>query len=346
MRLLKFILFPLVPVYFLIIKLRNLFFDKNIFKSKRVNAKVISVGNISVGGAGKTPMVIFLVKLLKSRNKKVGVLSRGYRRKSSGFRLVSDGEKILTTVQESGDEIYQTVLECNVPAAVCEDRVYGAVKLIEETGVETIVLDDAFQHRWIKRDVDITIIDQRFLMADNFFIHNLLPTGKLREPFTSLQRADIIIINRKFSEKINIPANKKKYFEGKKIYTASYKAISFVDVVKKDVYVLEEFEGQRSLVVSGIANPFSFLNALAQTNVDTSNKLIFRDHKSYTIKEVQLIRKEFYATNSHSVVTTEKDAVKLITFSKELDDMDIFYLKIALEMDEEESFTNFLLFNN
>jgi len=346
MKLLKLILFPLVPVYFLAIKLRNLFFDKNVFKIKRVNAKVISVGNISIGGAGKTPMVIFLVKLLKSRNKKVGVLSRGYRRKSSGFRLVSDGEKILTTVQESGDEIYQTVLECNVPAAVCENRVYGAGKLIEETGVDTIVLDDAFQHRWIKRDVDISIIDQRFLIADNFFIHNLLPTGNLREPFTSLQRADAIIINRKFSEKINIPAYKKKYFEGKKVYTASYKAISFVDVVNKDEYVLEEFEGQKSLVVSGIANPVSFLNALTQTNVDTSNKLIFRDHKSYTFKEVQLIRKEFYATNSHSVVTTEKDAVKLMNFSKELDDIDIFYLKIELEMDEEESFTNFLLFNN
>ncbi|MCZ6703120.1 MAG: tetraacyldisaccharide 4'-kinase [Ignavibacteria bacterium] len=346
MKLLKLILFPLVPVYFLAIKLRNLFFDKNVFKIKRVNAKVISVGNISIGGAGKTPMVIFLVKLLKSRNKKVGVLSRGYRRKSSGFRLVSDGEKILTTVQESGDEIYQTVLECNVPAAVCENRVYGAGKLIEETGVDTIVLDDAFQHRWIKRDVDISIIDQRFLIADNFFIHNLLPTGNLREPFTSLQRADAIIINRKFSEKINIPANKKKYFEGKKVYTASYKAISFVDVVNKEEYVLEEFEGQKSLVVSGIANPVSFLNALKQTNVDTSNKLIFRDHKSYTFKEVQLIRKEFYATNSHSVVTTEKDAVKLMNFSKELDDIDIFYLKIELEMDEEESFTNFLLFNN
>ncbi len=346
MKLLKLILFPLVPVYFLAIKLRNLFFDKNVFKIKRVNANVISVGNISIGGAGKTPMVIFLVKLLKSRNKKVGVLSRGYRRKSSGFILVSDGEKILTTVQESGDEIYQTVLECNVPAAVCENRVYGAGKLIEETGVDTIVLDDAFQHRWIKRDVDISIIDQRFLIADNFFIHNLLPTGNLREPFTSLQRADAIIINRKFSEKINIPANKKKYFEGKKVYTASYKAISFVDVVNKDEYVLEEFEGQKSLVVSGIANPVSFLNALTQTNVDTSNKLIFRDHKSYTFKEVQLIRKEFYATNSHSVVTTEKDAVKLMNFSKELDDIDIFYLKIELEMDEEESFTNFLLFNN
>ena len=346
MKLLKLILFPFVPVYFLAIKLRNLFFDKNVFKSKRVDAKVISVGNISVGGAGKTPLVIFLVKLLKSKNKKVGVLSRGYGRKSSGFKLVSDGVKILTSVQESGDEIYHTVLECNVPAAVCENRVYGAGKLIEETGVDTIVLDDAFQHRWIKRDVDISIIDQRFLIADNFFIHNLLPTGNLREPFTSLQRADAIIINRKFSEKINIPANKKKYFEGKKVCTASYKAISFVDVVKKDEYVLEDFEGQRSLVVSGIANPVSFLNALAQTNVDTSNKLIFRDHKSYTFKEVQLIRKEFYATNSHSVVTTEKDAVKLMNFAKELDDIDIFYLKIELEMDEEESFTNFLLFNN
>ena len=346
MKLLKLILFPLVPVYFLVIKLRNLFFDKNIFKSNSVNAKIISVGNISVGGAGKTPLVIFQVKLLKSRNKRVGVLSRGYGRKSSGFILVSDGEKILTTVQESGDEIYHTVLECNVPAAVSENRVYGAGKLIEEAGVDTIVLDDAFQHRWIKRDVDISIIDQRLLTADNFFIHKLLPTGNLREPFTSLQRADAIIINRKFSEIKNIPANKIKYFEGKKVYTARYKAISFVDVVKKDEYLLEEFEGQRSLVVSGIANPVSFLNALAQTNVDTSNKLIFRDHKNYTFKEIQLIRKRFYATNSHSVVTTEKDAVKLMNFSKELDDIDIFYLKIELEMDEEESFKNFLFVNN
>ena len=127
MRLLKIILYPLVPVYLLVIKLRNLFFDKNIFKSKKVNAKVISVGNITVGGSGKTPLVIYLAGLLKNSKRKVGVLSRGYGRKSSGYKLVSDGQKILTTVRESGDEIYHTVLECKIPAAVCEDRVIGAV---------------------------------------------------------------------------------------------------------------------------------------------------------------------------------------------------------------------------
>ncbi len=343
MRLLRLILYPLLPVYLLVIKLRNLFFDKNIFKSKKVNAKVISVGNITVGGSGKTPLVIYLARLLKNSNRKVGVLSRGYGRKSSGYKLVSDGQKILTTVRESGDEIYHTVLECKIPAAVCEDRVIGAVKLIEETGIDTIVLDDAFQHRWIKRDLDLLIIEQRFLASNDFFINNLLPTGNLREPYSGLQRADAIVINRKFSEQEEIPADRKKYFEGKKIFTAKYNAIGFVDIIKREEYSMEEFEGQKSLVVSGIANPVSFLNVLLQTNVDASHKIIFKDHKDYTLKEVQQIRKEFYATNSHSVVTTEKDAVKLMNFAKELDDMDIFYLKIKLEIDNEELFRKFLL---
>ncbi|MGD8307563.1 MAG: tetraacyldisaccharide 4'-kinase, partial [Ignavibacteria bacterium] len=100
MKFLKFILFPLVPVYLLVIILRNLFFDKNVFKSSKVNAKVISVGNITVGGSGKTPLVIYLAELLTEYGKKVGVLSRGYGRKSRGFKLISDGEEIFTTVQE------------------------------------------------------------------------------------------------------------------------------------------------------------------------------------------------------------------------------------------------------
>ncbi|MCZ6701653.1 MAG: tetraacyldisaccharide 4'-kinase [Ignavibacteria bacterium] len=346
MKLLKLIFYPLVPVYLLVISLRNLFFDRNILKSKNVNAKIISVGNISVGGSGKTPLVIYIADLLKSSGERVAVLSRGYGRKSKGYKLVSDGENIFTEVQESGDEIYQTVLECKVPAAVCENRVYGAKQLIKDTNVNIIVLDDGFQHRWINRDIDIVIIEQRFIRENNFFTHNLLPTGNLREPFSALQRSDAIVVNRKFSEEEEIPDEIWKYVHGKEIFTAHYKAISFVDIVKKDEYKLEEFEGQKSLVVSGIANPFSFLNALSQTSVDVSNKLIFRDHKNYSQKEVQRIRKSFYATNSHSVVTTEKDAVKLIKFSKDFDDIDIFFLKIKLVIDDGESFGKYLLSNN
>lgn len=345
MKLLKILLYPLVPVYWFVTNIRNYLFDRNIFKSKKVNAKVISVGNITVGGSGKTPLVIYISDMLKTNGRKVGVLSRGYGRQSSGYKLVSDGESIFTSVRESGDEIYHTMLECRVPAAVCENRVIGAERMIKDTNVDTIVLDDAFQHRWIKRDMDIVIIEQRFLTGKNFFIHNLLPAGNLRETFSRLGRADVIVINRKFMGSQEIPIGRKKFFEGKKIFTAKYKAISFVDIKKKDEFSLQEFEGQKSLVVSGIANPISFLNALSQTNVDTFNKIIFRDHKDYTLKEVQRIRKEFYSTNSHSVVTTEKDAVKLMSFIKELDDIDIFYLKIKIEMDDKELFKNFLIKN-
>lgn len=342
MNLLKIILYPLVPVYAFVIWFRNFLFDKNIFKSRKVNAKVFSVGNITFGGSGKTPVTIYLTDLLKAKGNKVGVLSRGYGRKSKGYILVSDGNKLLTTVEESGDEIYHTVIDCSVPAAVSENRVKGAERLILDTGVNTIILDDAFQHRWIKRDVDILVIDQRFLTENHFFINNLLPAGVMREPFSSLKRADAVIINRKFMEKKNLPEERKKYFAGKKIFTGYYKALSFYDLKHNAELSLEEFQGQKSLVVSGIATPYSFLNILRQTKVDTQNKLIFKDHKRYTFDDVQRIRQLFYSTNSHSVVTTEKDAVKLTRFSREMDDIDIYYLKIKFALDDEEAFKGFI----
>ncbi len=343
MKFVKLLLAPFVLLYELIISLRNLFFDKSVFKSEKVNAKVISIGNINVGGSGKTPLVIYVTNLLKNSGYKVGVLSRGYGRKSSGYKLVSNGDEILTSVEECGDEIYHTALECKVAAAVSENRVKGAKRLIEDTRINSIVLDDAFQHRWIDRDIDIVIIDQSFVNTKSFFTHNLLPLGDLREGFESLIRADSIILNRKFLEKEEIKSEIKDHFEGKKIFTSYYKAISFVDAVKKIEYDLDDFKGQESLVVSGIANPKSFLNVLSKVHVNTQNKMIFRDHKNYTLKEVQQIRKQFYTTNSHSVVTTEKDAVKLSRFKREFDDIEIFYLKINLCMDDEESFKQYLI---
>ncbi len=342
MNFLKVILYPFIPVYAFVIWLRNFLFDKNIFKSRSVNAKVFSVGNISVGGSGKTPVTIYLTTLLKLAGFKVGVLSRGYGRKSRGYVLVSDGQKFLTTVDKSGDEIYHTALDCLVPAAVSENRVKGAERLINDTGVNAIVLDDAFQHRWIKRNVDVLVIDQRFLTEKSFFINNLLPTGVMREPLSSVKRTDAVIINRKFMEKKEIPNEFNQFFHGKKIFTGYYKAISFFDLKHNTELSLEDFQGQKSLVVSGIATPFSFLNILRQTKVDTQNKLIFKDHKKYSYNDIQRIRQLFYSTNSHSVVTTEKDAVKLTKFSREMDDIDIYYLKIKFVLDDEEGFKGFI----
>jgi tetraacyldisaccharide 4'-kinase len=327
----------------LIIKIRNFFFDRNIFKSKNVNAKVISIGNLTVGGSGKTPAVIAVSNMLKSSGQKVGILSRGYGRKSKGYQLVSGGSGPETSVDEVGDEIYLTAMETQVPAAVSEKRVEGAKRFIADTKVNIIVLDDAFQHRWIKRDLDILIFDQRLLVEPSWLERYLLPLGLMREPLSSTKRADIVIVNRKFSDKTELPDYIKKYFESKKVFYAYYKEAGLYDVKSQHYYSLEEFSGQNSLVVSGIAKPYSFLNALKKHNINTNNHMLFTDHKDYSLKEVEEIRKEFYDTNSFSVITTEKDAVKLTNYKNELDDIDIYYLKIEMKIENENEFKKELL---
>jgi tetraacyldisaccharide 4'-kinase len=324
----------------LIIKLRNYFFNKGIFKVKSVDAKVISIGNLTVGGSGKTPAVIAISNKLKKNGKKVGILSRGYRRNSKGYQLVSKGGGPETSVEIVGDEMFLMAMETQVPAAVAEKRVQGANKLISDTGVDTIVLDDAFQHRWIKRDLDILMFDQRFLLEPGWLENNMLPMGLLREPYSSVMRSDIVIINCKFSDKKELPKRFSKYFKNKKIFFAKYQSAGLYDVKSQHYYPVEEFSGQKSLVVSGIARPFSFLNVLRLNNINTENKMIFPDHKNYTFKEVNAIRKKFYDTNSFSVITTEKDAVKLTGFRNDLDDIDIYYLKIELKIENEDQFDN------
>lgn len=342
-KLLKILLYPSVLIYSILIRTRNSFFDRGIFKSHSVNAKVISIGNLTFGGSGKTPMVIYVTNLLKSAGIKVGILSRGYRRETKGYLLVSDGEKIKVDVDKCGDEMYLMASECKVPAAVCEKRVEGANKLLNDINLDAIILDDAFQHRWIDRDLNILIFDQRFLSRFKNIDQHLLPTGIMREPYKAVERADLIIINRKFSEKVELHKKLNKYFKNKRIYFAHYKAEGIYDVKNHKFYRLSEFHGQKSLVVSGIAKPYSFLNILEKNNIDISNKLLFPDHKNYTQKEVQQIRKAFYETNSFSVLTTQKDAVKLIKYSKEFDDIDIYYLKIEIQFEDETNFNNQIL---
>ncbi len=337
-EILKILLFPFVLLYTVSVRVRNYLFDKGIYKTKKVGAKVISIGNLTVGGSGKTPMVIYVTNLLKEKGVKVGILSRGYRRKSKGYQLVNNGEKFLKDVEEAGDEIYLEALECHVPAAVAERRAEGAERFLNDVELDAIVLDDAYQHRWIHRDLNILLFDQRFLLKLNKLEQNLLPSGEMREPFKEIKRADIVVINRKFADKQEIPEKLKKYFEGIPVYHCKYVAKSIHDVKDDKDYPVKEFEGQKSLVICGIARPYSFLHILENNNIDITNKILFPDHKYYSLNEVQKIRKEFYDTNSHSVLTTQKDAVKLTKYAKELDDIDIYYLKIAVEFDQKEKF--------
>lgn len=342
-KLVRKILAPTVLIYLVIVKTRNLLFDKKILKSKKVDAKVISVGNITVGGAGKTPTSIYISKLLKEKKIKVGVLSRGYKRKSKGYLLVSDEDTVLTGVKDAGDEILLIAKENKIPTAVSEKRVLGAKEFLNDVHLDAIVLDDGFQHRWIYRDLDILVVDQRFLNKVNRAEQNLLPLGNMREPFSSVDRADIVIINSKFSAKKEIPEQLKKYFRGKEVFWGSYKPAGIFDVKTKEQYTLEEFRGQKSLVISGIARPYSFLSVLENQDIDIKNKILFPDHKDYTLTDVEKIRKAFYETNSQSVLTTQKDAIKLTNFSKELDDIDIYYLRIALNIENNSIFHDLIL---
>jgi tetraacyldisaccharide 4'-kinase len=344
LKLLGIILYPLVFIYLVITNARNWFFDMKIFKISRLKtAKIISVGNITVGGSGKTPTVIMLGGMLKHWNRKVGILSRGYGRKSTGYVFVSNGEEIKSNVDECGDEMFFMCEELKVPAAVAERRVEGANRLIKETGIDTIILDDAYQHRWLFRDIDIVLFDQQFILKSGEIEQKLLPAGLMRETFASLKRADIIIINRKFSNRKEIPAELIKYFRNKPVFTGYYKEIGIFDVKTKSSFEMQDFQGQKSLVVCGVARPESFLNVLEKNRIDITNKMIFPDHKNYSLKEVNDIRKKFYETNSYSVLTTQKDSVKFDKYSRELDDIDIYYLKIELVLDEQEKFNKLIL---
>lgn len=339
----KILISPAVLLYLAVIRIRNWFFDQHFFSSVRVNIKVISIGNITVGGSGKTPAVINIINTLKRHGIRVGLLSRGYRRSTKGYLLVYNGQDSIKPVKECGDEMYLVTDECKIPSAVSERRVEGARRFLKDADIEAIVLDDAFQHRWLHRDLDILMFDQRFLTRRKNLDKNLLPLGLMREPFSAVKRADLIIINRKFSEKKELSSNVKRWLEGKKVYYGYYEATGIYDVKSHQYYDLEEFKGQKSLVVCGIARPYSFLKILESNNINVSNKLIFPDHKNYSSKEVQEIRKKFYDTNSYSVLTTQKDAVKLTNFSKELDDIDIYYLKIDLNLEEKDLFEQELL---
>jgi tetraacyldisaccharide 4'-kinase len=336
---------PFAPLYWAAVAIRNALFDLGAFKSRRVGAPVVAVGNLTTGGSGKTPTTTYVLELLRRNGVRAGALSRGYGRSTRGYRPVSDGARTYGDVTHSGDEMWQIAAETGAPAAVCEDRVEGAERLIAETGVEAIVLDDAFQHRWIARDVNLLVIERRLLRPETRLRRLPFPTGDMREPFSSAKRADAIVVNHKFAERDRLTEKWRRRFEPTPIFYAHYEAIGFVDVKTNRFYDKSEFYEERGLIVGGLAYPRSFVRALATMRVETGNRLFFRDHKDYDAGDVEEIRKKFYATNAHSVLTTQKDAVKLARFSDELDDVPIFYLKIEMKFEEPDAFERFMTRN-
>ena len=322
MKWFKWILSPLSLIFWFITEIRNQLYDFGILKEKKFNIPIIGIGNITVGGTGKTPHTEYIAKILKNKYK-IALLSKGYRRKTQNFKYVHIHSKSL----DVGDEPLQT--KKNLPyqvVAVDHQRVNGVQKILNEhQKTQVIILDDAFQHRSLKIGYSILLCD----FNNPFYEDYLMPLGKLRESRRGLNRADCIIVTKcpidlkkEEAEKIT----KKIHF--KDIYFSTFKYHKVISVKNpKNTFNLKN---KSIIMVTGIANSNSLLKYLKQLNVETKH-LKYPDHHNYNISDIKKIITVFKSdSKSEIILTTEKDAQKLNEYD-ELSSFPLYYLKVTVD---------------
>ena len=320
MKLLRKILFPVVPIYFFVTWLRNKLYDWDIKKSTSFSLPVICVGNLSVGGTGKTPMIEYLIRLLKDDNK-IAILSRGYKRKTEGFQLAD----VNASAKSIGDEPFQfySKFKNDVLVAVDSDRRNG-IKKLNEKQPHIILLDDAFQHRKVKAGLNILLTTY-----DNpYFKDMVLPTGNLREPQEGAKRADIIVVT-KCPKTINAieKAGIIKQIAAKPHQQVFFSSIAYSDTLFSAVKTKSLESLKHFTLVTGIANAKPLVNFLNEKQL-SFNHLNFKDHYDFTKEDVAALEKE------DLIVTTEKDFMRL----KQHDTLreKLFYLPITVNIDNPE----------
>ena len=302
-------LLPLSWLYGLGVRFRNFLFDVGILKSQDYKVPIISVGNITVGGTGKTPHVEYLAKLLKDQFK-VAVLSRGYKRKSHGYVLADKD----TPMRQIGDEPYQMRQKFpGITVAVDKNRRRGIARLTEDDTVDVILLDDAFQHRYVKPGINILLVDyHRLIIYDK-----LLPAGRLREPLPGKNRADIVIVTkcpkelkpmeyRVITRAMNLYAYQTLYFS-----TLEYGELRPVFPQVRSSLTLSQLSSHNVLLLTGIASPRQLSEDLKPL-VKSITPMAFADHHHFTPKDLLRLSATFEAMPSPKVIiTTEKDATRL-----------------------------------
>ncbi|MBD5185777.1 MAG: tetraacyldisaccharide 4'-kinase [Bacteroidales bacterium] len=333
----KVLLWPLSKLFGLGVAFRNYLFERKLLlKQTEFDIPVIVVGNIAVGGTGKTPHVEYVTSLLRE-NHHLAVLSRGYRRKTKGFVLASGRSK----PDDIGDEPFQIFQKfgSDVRVAVCEKRVEGINKLREiDKDIDIVVLDDAFQHRYVKPKVAIVLTEY----SRPAFTDSLMPYGRLREPASAISRADIVVVTkcpvnmkpmeyRIFKESLNLFPYQKLFFSR---YVYGHLVPVFPERATSIPYPEWFTEKDSVLIVTGIANPRPFVRHIRRYKAKV--RLIrFHDHVNFTAADIDAIRRKFAGlTGSHRyIITTEKDAVKLSHspyFPPELQNK-TFYLPVSVE---------------
>ena len=335
-------LLPFSWLYGLAVKTRNILFEMGVLKTRSFQIPIISVGNITVGGTGKTPHVEYLVRLLKDQFQ-VAVLSRGYKRKSKGFIKANEQ----TTMPEIGDEPYQMKQKfAGVTIAVDRNRCHGIDMLTEQDSkLDVILLDDAFQHRYVKPGINILLVDyHRLIIYDK-----LLPAGRLREPLNGKDRADIVIVTkcpkdlkpmeyRVITKAMHLYPYQRLYFT-----TLEYAELQpLFQTSQQAVPSLDSLHDTHVLLLTGIASPEQLEHDLSPFTPHLS-PLTFADHHQFGKKDVELINDTFAALPSPKlIITTEKDATRLNHAEGLSDEVKkniyILPVRISFMQDQENTF--------
>ena len=336
----RYVLFPLSVAYGSIIWLRNFLFDKNILKSSAFNFPIICVGNLAVGGTGKSPMVEYLIRLLKEEFK-VATLSRGYKRKTTGFAIANES----TTALDIGDEPMQFHKKfSDVTVAVAEERLVAIPQLLhDKPETQVIILDDAFQHRHIRAGLNILLTEFKNLFTRDF----ILPAGDLRDVQSSSKRANVIIVT-KCPSHLNEEERNKIIKEIKPLphqevfFTRIEYSIPYHLFTSKEMFLNPE---THILLICGIANPKPIKEMLNSYSA-TYDMMAFNDHHIFDIDDLKNIKKQFEKIESPDkiILTTEKDGVRLAKFENELKDLPVFVfpIKHKIMFGEEEKFSEII----
>ena len=335
MNLFRYFLFPFSFLYYIITLIRNLFFDWGIITSQKLQEPSICIGNLSVGGSGKTPMTIYLTNLLKN-DFQVQILSRGYGRKTSGYKEVT----VDSTSDDVGDEplLYKKRFKTVITVAVAEKRSLGANELLKiQTKNSILLLDDAFQHRSVNAGFSILLTPFQQIFSSDF----LLPVGNLREARCGANRADCIVIT-KCPESIE-SAHKNRIIECMQKYSKPifFSSIEYGELIS---FGAKRTSFETVLLVCGIAQPETLIIELRKKyKVEV---LLFADHHNFDSSDIKGIHQKFntFVGDGVAILTTEKDYVRLQTklTADELETYPWYYLPIELKIENEDEF-NFLI---
>jgi len=328
----------LFPLYLLSIpygwaaRLWALFYSIGIKRPKRLPCPVISVGNITVGGTGKTPLVMALAKGLKERRIPVAILSRGYKGKRPSRPLVSDGQTLFLSPEESGDEPFLMAKTLkSIPVFIGKDRFLNGQMALQRFGVRGLLLDDGYQYLPLHRDLDILLIDSQIGLGD----HHLLPRGILREPLSHLRRADLFILTKMERPGACQPLEEELHQirPSAQIFHGHYEPVGLIGPDEK-WEGLHSLKGKKVFALSGVAHPSSFISLLMKCGMEIVGEMIFPDHHVYTPKDLASI--EEASKGADQVVTTEKDMVKLKKLN--INFLSLLALRIEMRIWEEKEF--------